>query len=300
MRVTLGSGFLNAIFLLSGVTAAFGQTPVVDPVRGTVNSASFVTGQPVAPGSMVAIFGTNLATATMTADTIPYGNTVGNTSVMFGNVAAAISGVFHDPNNPSNDEVIAQVPWEILPMLPSGTAGPVAVTVVVNGTSSTPQNVTVAPTAPGIFAFALVGGQVVGLGSGQAIAYTSDDGALAAATGSILGLNTHPVKLSDPNLTILASGLGAVDATVNDGDIPTVPTSNALTVPTVMVGGVPAVVTFAGLVGRDANGNALGYVGVYQINVTLDPSTPTGNAVPVQISMNGFTTAPNVTVAVGQ
>jgi uncharacterized protein (TIGR03437 family) len=40
------------------------------------------------------------------------------------------------------------------------------------------------------------------------------------------------------------------------------------------------------------------YVSEYQVAVVLDPSTPTGNAEPVQIAINGITTSNQVTIAV--
>jgi uncharacterized protein (TIGR03437 family) len=172
--------------------------------------------------------------------------------------------------------------------------------VTNNNVASAPQNVSMATAAPGIFAITLSGGAVVGAGVGQAIAYGNSDGVIAAPVGAITGLSTHPAKINDPTtLVILATGLGAVDTTVNDGDVPSVITSNTLTKPTVLVGNVPAQVVFSGMVGRDNTGKAFGFVGVYQINVVIAPGTPTGDAIPLQIQMNGITTTNKVTIAVG-
>jgi uncharacterized protein (TIGR03437 family) len=53
------------------------------------------------------------------------------------------------------------------------------------------------------------------------------------------------------------------------------------------------------MVGRDSTGKAFGFVGVYQINVVIQPGTPTGDAVPVQIQMGSGTPSTNkVTIAV--
>ncbi len=116
---------------------------------------------------------------------------------------------------------------------------------------------------------------------------------MATATDSLplpqaplAGWTTHAAKIiNDPSTpVILATGLGAVDTTVNDGDVPSVITSNTLaTAPTVMVGGVPRKWFSSGMVGRDNTGKAFGFVGVYQLNVRIiAPGTPTGNAVPLQ------------------
>jgi len=281
-----------------GAFAAYSQTPAVDPNRAALNSASFASGQPVAPGSLVSIFGTNLASTTALAGSIPFSTSLANVKVSFNGISAPISGVF--PNATTGDQINAQLPWEILPLIPPGTAGTVSMIVTNNGVPSAPQTVKVAAAAPGIFAITLSNGQVVGSGVGQAIAYGNSDGIIAAPAGAITGLTTHPAKINDPStLVILATGLGAVDTTVNDGDVPSVITSKTLTTPTVMVGGVPAQVVFSGLVGRDNTGKAFGFVGVYQINAIIQPGTPTGNAVPLQIQMNGGALTPNnVTIAV--
>ena len=175
------------------------------------------------------------------------------------------------------------------------------VVVSRGGVASSPQTFTIAKAAPGIFAIQLSGGAVVGSGLGQAIAYGNSDGVIAAPVGAITGLPTHPAKINDPNtLVILATGLGAVDTTAKNGDVPSVITSQTLTTPSVTVGGVPAQVVFSGMVGRDATGKNFGFVGVYQINIIIAPGTPTGDAVKLQISMNGVTSRPDVTIAVSQ
>jgi uncharacterized protein (TIGR03437 family) len=45
-----------------------------------------------------------------------------------------------------------------------------------------------------------------------------------------------------------------------------------------MVGGQPGSVIFSGLTQYPSN---------YQINVKVNPSTPTGNAIPIRLQMNG-------------
>lgn len=292
--------FSVVVFLLAGAVAGFSQTPQVDPTRAALNSASFASGQPVAPGSLVSIFGNNLASTQALAGSIPLSTSLSNVKVTFNGIAAPISGVF--PNPTSGDQINAQVPWEILPLLPPGTTGSTTIQMVVtnNNVASAPMNIQVAPAAPGIFALTLSNGNIIGSGVGQAIAYGNGDGLIAAPAGAINGLTTHPAKINDPNtLVILATGLGAVDTTVKDGDVPSVITSNTLVQPTVTIGGVPAKVVFSGMVGRDATGKAFGFVGVYQINVVIQPNTPTGDAVPIQIQMgNGTPSTNKVTIAV--
>ena len=269
--MTLRSTYFGAVFILLSAGALFGQTPAVAD-GGVLNGASFVKGQAVAPGSLVSIFGTNLASANALANSIPLSTTLSNSvTVTFNGVAAPLSGVFHDPVN--GDQINAQLPWEV----PSGTAN-----VVVrnsNGTSA-PVSVNIGP-SPGIFVFGT-----------QAIAYGNSDGIIAAANGSIQGLNTHPAKINDPTtLVILATGLGPVNPPLQTGNIVTDnQVHSTTTAPTVTVGNVPAQVVFSGMTPQ--------FVGVYQINIIIAPGTPTGDAIPLQITMGGITTPGNITIAV--
>jgi len=57
--------------------------------------------------------------------------------------------------------------------------------------------------------------------------------------------------------------------------------------PTVTIGGATATVTFAGLT----------EAGLYQINVTVPPSTPSGD-MPVVASLNGLTTQSGAIITV--
>lgn len=256
-----------AVFLLSGA-AAWPQTPppVVDP-SGVSNAAGASSVQGVAPGSLVSIFGSNLASSMAAAGTVPLSMSLSGVSVMFNNSPAPVQAI-------SGSQINVQVPWGIAP----GTAQLVATRD--DGMSSAPVNVQVAATAPAIYN---IGGQGIAINS---------DGSLAAPSNSIPGIATHPAKLGDPNgLTILATGLGAVSAPIADGANSADMVRNTLGAPTVMVGGVAAQVMFSGLSPQ--------FVGLNQINVVLPAGTPTGNAVTLQLQM-GTTNSNIVTIAVSQ
>jgi uncharacterized protein (TIGR03437 family) len=262
---------LRLMVLLVGAVAAQSQTtPVVSP-GGVVDAAAFTS--PVAPGALVSIFGSNLASAQAVADTIPLSTSIGNVSVTFNGIPSPLLFV-------STGLVNAQLPWEVLS---SGTVGTADVVVTSNGQVSTSVSVPVGPFSPGIFT----------IDGKQAVAYSNSDNLFAAPPGAIPGLTTHPAKINDPlTLVILATGLGPVDPPVQTGTIP--PADGTLhkttTNPTVTVGGVAAQVFFSGI--------APFAVGVYQLNVILDPRTPTGNAVPLQISIGGATSTITTTIAV--
>jgi uncharacterized protein (TIGR03437 family) len=253
-----------AVFSLS--LAAYAQPSIT--TNGVLNGASFATGQAVAPGSLVSIFGTSLASTSSSATTVPLSTMLGGVQVTFNNVAAPLDYV-------SGGQINAQVPFELTG---SSTA---QVIVTNNGTASAPQTLQLASIAPGIFA----------LSGGQAIAYGNTDYQFAAPAGAIPGLTTHAAKILDPQtLVILATGLGPVTPAIASGvGDPTV-IHNTNTAPAVMVGGVAAKVVFSGILP--------GFPGVYQVNVIVQAGTPTGNAVPLQIVMGGITTTNATTIAV--
>lgn len=270
---------VRVLFTL-GLTFAplLAQTPnIVD--GGVINGASFAKGQAVAAGSLVSIFGTNLASSLALADSIPLSNSLGGVTVTFNDIPAPLVAVI--PGGASSaDQINAQLPWGVLP--PGTTSGTARVVVTRNGVASPPGSVQIAPVAAGIFS--------VQFGVGIAIAI-NPDGSLAAPLNSVPGIPTHPGVIGDPaGLMILATGLGAVNPPALDGRSSLDQLRTAVTTPTVLVGGVPANVTFAGMSPQ--------FPGVNQINITLPASVQPGDAVPLQIQSGGITTTDQVTIAV--
>ena len=284
----MGRTFLLGALILAGTTAAFGQAPAVDPSRGVQNAGTYQTG-PVAPGSFVAIFGTNFASTLTTADTIPLStNPLGGVSVTFNGVPAAMVAVGHDTTPNHDDQINAQLPWNVLP---GGAPGTAQVVVTVNGTSSAPANVQVATAAPGLM--------IVGADSKSVlrpVAYNQPDFTLAyPATAFPGGLAARPAKINDPNtLVLLATGLGPVTFTPPNGSPPVqngqFVESDTVTKPVVTVGGVPANVVFSGLSPQ--------FPSLYQLNIIIAPGTPTGDNVPVVIQMNGLSSRSDLMIAV--
>jgi uncharacterized protein (TIGR03437 family) len=265
--------------VLAGAAVVHSQTPVV-PSGSVVNGASFASGQAVAPGALVSIFGSSLASTNAQADTIPLSTSMANVSVTFNGVPAPMLAVNHLS---SYDQINAQLPWNVLP---AGAQSGTAQVVVTNGaTSSAATSFQVVASAPGIFSIA-------GTGTGQARVLNNSDGTFAAPAGSVPGFTTHPAKIGDPNgIAVFATGLGLGDLPVDNGGIPTTLT-NVVAVPTVLVGNVPAQVLFAGMSPQ--------FVGLNQINIVLAAGTPTGDAVPLQLSVGGTVTTSQLTIAVSQ
>lgn len=270
---------MNAIRLalagILGTGLCFAQVPTVAD-GGVVNGASFAKGQPVSPGGLVSIFGTGLVSKLATADSIPLSNNIGGVTVTFADLPAApLLAVVPGVPGQSDDQINAQLPWET----GTGTGTVNVIVTTPNGTSAAVA-VNFAPSMPGIFTSA-AGGQL------YAIAVNSSDSSLAwpqglAATGS------HPAKAGDI-LIIYATGLGAVDHQPADGGIPTT-LAQTLATPTVLIGGVPGNVQFSGLAPQ--------FVGVNQLNVEVPSGVAPGNAVPLQIQMNGFTSTSQAVIAI--
>jgi uncharacterized protein (TIGR03437 family) len=236
---------------------------------GVSNAATGLT--TVAPGSLVSIYGSNLASGLAQADSIPLATTLGNVSVTFNGVPAPLLFV-------SSGQINAQLPWDVLS---SGTAGTANVVVTKDNQAYPPQSVQVGPFSPGIFAI------------GNIAVAINPDGSIAAPGGSIPGIATKPAKIGDPlGLVILCTGLGALDQSVANGAASLDKLRTATTTPTVLIGGKAAQVVFAGLSPQ--------FVGVNQINVAIPVGTPTGDAVSLQISLGSVTTSAAITIAVSQ
>jgi len=161
--------------------------------------------------------------------------------------------------------------------VPAGVNQNVNVIVTTGAGSSTPVTVGVGPFSPGIFTI------------GTLAAAQNVDGTLAQPAGSIPGSTTHPAKIGD-TIIIYATGLGATDSPIADGDIPKKLT-NTGTVPIVLIGGVSAHVDFSGMSPQ--------FVGVNQLNVVI-PNTAPGNSVSLQLQVGGISSPSNITMAVSQ
>lgn len=225
----------------------------------------------MAAGSFVAVFGTNFASSLTLADSIPLSNSLANVSVTFNGVQAPMVAVGHNVNAAGDDQINAQVPWEVQP-------GMAQVVVTRNGAMSAAANVPIISVAPGLM--------IVGMDSAGAlrpVVYHNSDSNLAYPANAFPGgAPARPASLSDPNdtLVLLATGLGAVNTTPPDGAPPPLVNGqfvadNTKETPNITVGGVPVTILFSGASPQ--------FPSLYQVNFKLGSGTPTGGAVPVVI-----------------
>src|SRR5438067_6870739 len=138
----------SAAILLFGAGWASAQSPNI-AAGGVLNGASFAKGQPIAPGSLITIFGTQLASRTAQADTIPLSTSLGGVTVTFVSDSKTIAAPLLFVNPDPNSQINAQIPWDLVP---AGSTSTVNVIVKRDGVDSAPAPVTVGPFSPGIFA----------------------------------------------------------------------------------------------------------------------------------------------------
>jgi uncharacterized protein (TIGR03437 family) len=268
------SGLFVSLLLLFALNSV-AQIPVVRE-NGVLNAASFALpgqpGNPLAPGSLVSIFGEQFAMGVEEAGTIPLPAMIQGVSVTFNGKPAPLLFI-------SGNQINAQLPWDVVSFTPPGTTEIVRVVVTRGGIPSGSQNVTVGLLSPGVFAF-----------SGRyAVAVNPHDSTVTQPDGAIPGVNTRPVTPGDV-VIVYANGLGPVDTIVETGSLGATPIIRTTTTPTVLIGGVEAEVLFSGLAPQ--------FVGVNQLNVVIPHNIPAGDAVPLQIRMGGITTSDAVTIAI--
>jgi len=256
---------------------------------GIVNAASYAqvngAGSPVAPGSLVAIFTSALSAQAAYFSTATLPSALGEVSVTFNNVTAPMVAVSPTGQYPY---VSAQVPFGVLAA--GKTSGTVPVVITVNNTPSPAIQESIVASQPGIFT-------IPATGQGNAILTFVNPGtnqpAIAAPPNSGISYPTAPIPRGTGGF-FYATGLGAMTPAVPDGS-GTCPAANGIcnanATPTVTVGGITAPVIFAG--------QAPGFPGVFQVNITIPQNAPTGGNVSLVVkSADGSVTSNTATIAV--
>lgn len=218
-------------------TVAF---PVVVPppsmaAAGVVNAASLAPS--IAPGSVISIFGSNLAPASATVTAYPAPTSLNGVTVTVNGQNAPL--LYVDPS-----QINAQVPFET-------PVGPATLVIDVAGQKSSPAAFVVEPAAPGIFADPQ---------SNHAVAQNYPDYS-----------QNSPVNPISPGqyVVVYMTGQGALDTPVATGALPPADHAvNALAAAEAKIGGQPATIQFLGL--------APGLVGIAQMNL-LVPNVPSGD-----------------------
>ena len=236
---------------------------------GTINNASFAPNAPVAPGSLVSIFGTGLSDTNQAASGVPLPVTLGATSLTLGGIPVPLIHAFPL-------QVDAQVPWELAGQSQAQLA---IVTDDLNGNTT---SVPLAQFSPGLYT-------ATGTGAGQGAILINGTTTLAAPANS--QYNGQPARRGVDYIEIFATGLGPVtNPPATGAPAPSAALAWTTNTVTVAIGNVPATVSFAGL--------APGWVGLYQVDVEVPANAPVGDAVQVALSVNGVPATNQVTMAV--
>jgi uncharacterized protein (TIGR03437 family) len=254
---------LEGVAEVGGSVETNASIPIIS-AGAVVSAASFAQQAPLAPGSIISIFGSRMAQATNVSPALPLATQLAGTR-------AALGGRLLPLLFASDGQINAVIPYDT----PVNTRHPL---VVQRGNAlSTPEAVTIAPAQPAVFTR-----DQSGRGQGIIIGAASDGRQFLAAPGS-------PVAAGDV-LVIYCAGLGAVDPPVMTGTgAPSSPLARTTNVVTVTVGGRPADVLFSGL--------APGFAGLYQVNAVMPSGVAAGDAVPVVLTSAGQSSPP-VTIAV--
>ncbi len=264
--VTLTVTATNSDQSLTGtrqVSGGLGNPSPAPILTSAVSGASFAANVPLAPGSIISLFGQNLANGNAPASGVPLGTTLaGATALMAGAELPLLYGSGGQLNAVVSSGININTSQQIL--------------VQRDNTYSIPISVNVAASEPAVFFYRLPGDP-------------PSQGAIVNAVTYAVADQNAPVTAGDV-LAIFCTGLGAVSPQVADGAAaPSLPLANTVATAQVTVGGKPANAFFAGL--------SPGFVGLYQIDAFVPSGLAPGSQVPVVVSIAGQT-SPAVAIAV--
>jgi uncharacterized protein (TIGR03437 family) len=218
------SGGGQSLTLPFTITAA---TPAPVTITGIVNAASSLPS--IAPGSLVSIYGANLASGAAASSTFPLPVSMNGTSVTINGTPAPLAYV-------SPGQINAQVPYAI-------AAGNAILEAQSGAGKSAPVSFSVSATAPGVFVTT----------GGQAIAQNFP--------GYAANSSQNPVQPGQ-YLIVYLTGQGLVNPAVATGAAaPSAPLALPVAPVQAQIGGASAVITFAGLMP--------GFAGLLQMNLIV-------------------------------
>jgi len=253
----------SATFGLGGDLEGGLATPVIFQ-GGIVNAANYAPSPtPIIPGSIVSLFGKNLADSAAAASGLPLPRELAGVKVLAGGVEAPLILL---SGTEDYDQINFQVPVEL--------AGLTYADVVVlnNGVFSAPEGISLAPSLPAVFTRNQQG-----------------SGAAAALHADFSQLTSQKPARAGETVLLFATGLGEVQPAQATGESPATLSQLTRTVQ-VTIGGRLAKTEFVGL--------APGFVGLYQLNVAVPDGIGSGEAA-LDITVDGISSGEGVTIPVG-
>jgi uncharacterized protein (TIGR03437 family) len=227
--------------------ALYAKAPFISDA-GVRNAAADTPVKGVAPGSLISIYGANLADHLEIGPASPLAQTLGGTMVMLDDRLLPLIYV-------SPDQINAQLPGDIEP-------GKYKLTVRTDGTADVKAEFTVVRNAPGLFL------NTVG---------TTDYVLAIHEDGSIVMPNS-PAKRNEV-ITVLGTGFGPYKQAALEGfAVPETPVNPLVDPVEVTANGVKLTTT--------SSSAATGFVGISAIKFRLTKELPTGN-VELKLTSNG-------------
>ena len=226
--------------------------------HGVVNGASFSPTQPLGPGLIGTVFGTNLASSELNASVTPLPRELGGAKIMVNGIEAPL---FFS----SYSQVNFQVPFET-------PLGNITIQAMRDGQMGNSISANVDGRSAGIFR--------IGIGEyGIITNFTQGNFPLPTALGAASGLVTAPARTGDV-LVIWCTGLGSVSPSVETGAASSAsPFLSFVDSPPLVIFGLsiaprPETPDFAGL--------SPGLVALYQVNVVV-PQMSTNDRLPLTL-----------------
>jgi uncharacterized protein (TIGR03437 family) len=261
--VTIASNGVNGNLVIPVQLVIAAQGPPVASVGGVVNNGTFATGEPVAQGDIVAVFGNQFDfDAPTSASGLPLLTTLDGVQVLVNGTAAPLYYVSS-----------GQINFEIPINASTANAGAGTIQVVRNGQMGNVVYVDITAQAPSF------------------LVYDGGYGIMTTPAGALTGIPGSPVSVGD-TVVIYAIGLGPTSPPVTSGTAsPTSPLAEVSGVTQVCFGTETpfyqapcATAQFSGL--------TPGFVGLYQVNVTIPAGITTGNSTMSLLLVDNVKSAP--------
>ena len=235
---------------------------------GVVNAATY--SPPISPGAFVTVYGQNLADTT----------TDWSSAITNGQLPTSLAGVQVLVNG-KNAFIYYVEPTQVNAVAqPDTVTGSIEVDVITNH-GTVPAMVDMVPVSPGLFTYSLQG-------TLYAAAVFNSDSAYVGAVGAVPGVTSRPAQAGD-YIVLFATGLGQTNPPYPAGQVLTAAyTVQDLSKVTVLVGGKPASVLFAGMT----------YPGLFQINIQVPNGIPAGDQ-SIVLGVSGQVSLPKVYLTFG-
>lgn len=245
--------------ILSLTTSGFTVLPwnydasVAPPRLERIVNAADMT-EPVAPGGLITVFGSQLSPVNIATRELPLPTALGESCLTVNGVPVPM--IFASPA-----QINAQLPFNV--------DGNATLVLRTPGGVSDNYNLTILPNAPSVFRSGVAGTET-GIPT------------VVRAKNNELATLSNPIHHGD-EIIIFATGLGRTSPAIDAG-IPASadPLPTTLLQPDVDIAGVSLPIAYAGL--------APGQVGVYQINALVPRWVPLGISVPLTIKQGGSST----------